>query len=206
MNPRISEGLAAARRRFGTVAPFLSGHRFWLQVATLTLLAMSAAFSWGLSSLRREAALETRLEELRRVDAAYDAWIDGLVRPTPAESLAWRSSDLAMGAVSGESSPALTIARAVASRADEVGVSNLRITMAIEDDLRSSEAVRLGGWAIEAGGEGFVVEFDSTFPGMVGFLAALPAQAAVSEVAVTAAGALLHSRVVITTRRIKPDG
>jgi hypothetical protein len=206
MNERFRRMLDRARIGGTRIAATASEHRYWLQLGILTLLALAALGSWGLSSIRREEAGQARLMDLERVDAAYDRWIRDLQLPTPAESLAWRESETALADLGEEASRSLTIARLIAARAGEVGVSNLRVSQAPVESMPSVEEVVLGGWEAQPAGEGLVVEFDATFAGVMAFLAALPIQAAVSELNLSDAGGVLHARVVIATRRIQRNG
>jgi hypothetical protein len=206
MKERFRKGIEGFRVASSRVAEAASEHRYWLQLGILTLLTVAALGAWGLSSTRRQAANRARLAELERVDAAYDRWARDLQLPTPAESLAWRESEASLTDLGQESNRSLAIARLIAARAAEVGVSNLRVSLAQADSIPNVDGVVFGGWQAQPAGEGLVVEFDAGFAGVMAFLAALPVQAAVSDLSLSDAGGVLHARFVIATRRIQRNG
>lgn len=206
MKERLKGALERLELAGSRVAGFASAHGYWLQLGVLTILALAALGAWGRYSTRREAATRDRLAELERVDGSYERWVRDLQPPTAAESLAWRQSEASLAELHEESGRTLTIARLVAARAAEVGVSNLRVSLAPPDSIPNVQGIVVGAWEAQPAGEGLVVEFDAMFGGVMAFLAALPAQAAVSELTLADAGGVLHARVVIATRRVQRNG
>lgn len=202
MKEKLRDALNVALARLRPAFAFLRAHRLVAECAVVTLLGVLAAFSFGYSALRRTAALEARAADLARVGESFDRWEAELQPPTPQESASWRESDASLRSIGGRATRPLTIARLVAQRAEEVGISGLTIQLLNPDSIAPPAPVQLAGWTIQTEGEGLVVEFDGNVGDVVGLLGALPPQAAVTNLEIAPRDGALHARVVMLTRQL----
>ncbi|MBW3628439.1 MAG: hypothetical protein KY464_03995 [Gemmatimonadetes bacterium] len=202
MKDQLRLGLSAARARFTPVLSYLRAHRFWVECASVSLFGVLAAFSVGYAAMGRTAALETRAAALARADQSLGRWRTEFQPPSPEESAAWRDSETTLLSLHGESARALSVARLVAQRAREVGLTSLRVRLLPTDSLSPLNTMEIAGWTVEPAGEGLSVEFDGNIGDLVGLLGALPPQAAVERVEMEPAGEALHARIVLATRRL----
>lgn len=206
MKDKLLAAQAAALDGFRGALAYAGAHRFWVESAAITLFGLLALVAYGSAALSRSSALRAQAEELRTVQDAFARWRAELRPAAPAESLLWRESEQSLRAVGGEAARPLTVARLVAQRAEEAGIEDLRISVLPADSITPLKQVRIGGWAVEADGDGLLVEFDGDMTDVVGFLGALPTQAAVTSLQLNAAQGGLHARIVLLTRRISEAG
>jgi hypothetical protein len=199
---KLRAALDAALARLRPALSFVGAHRFWFECATVTLLGILAAFSFGYAALRRTSTLQARIADLERVESSFGRWRAELQPPTSQESLSWRESDRALRGLGGDAARPLSVARVVAQRAAEVGIAGLRIHLVDPDTVPGLAPVALGGWTVEGSGEALVVEFDGDVADVIGFLGALPPQAALASLDIAPKGPRLHTRAVLLTRRI----
>lgn len=179
-------------------------NRFWIELAGLTLLAVAAAFALGSRALERTRALEARAVELEDVRAAVHRWSEQLHPPTPRESADWAESERALRSLGVESTQPLTLARVVSERAEEVGISNLRIRLASADSVSPPPPLEVGTWAIETGVAGLMVEFSGDIGDVISFLGALPPQVGVGGMTVRGEDGSLEVSAALLTRQMVP--
>jgi hypothetical protein len=203
---KLRAALAAALARLRPALSFAVAQRFWLECAAVTLLGMLAAFSYGYAALGRAGALRERAAELERVAASYDQWRTRLQPASPQESAAWRASEQELRSLGGEAARPLAVARAVAKRAEEVGIGGLQVRLLATDSVAVLDSIALGAWVVQPAGQGLVVEFDGDVGDVVGFLGALPPQAVVTRLQITPQRDSFHARIILVTRQIAPRG
>ena len=203
MKDRLQTALSKAATRLRPLGAFVRTHRFWVECASVTLFGVLAAFALGHAALVRSAALDARATELELAAANLHRWRGELRPATPAESLLWRESEATLRALGGDQARGLAVARLIARRAEEVGVEGLRVRLLGADSVASLEAEAVGAWTMEAAGEGLAVEFDGDVGDLVGFLGALPPQAAVETLSLEPRGDALAARIVLLTRRVE---
>lgn len=203
---KLRMDLTAGLARLRPPLAWVRAHRKWIEGATLTLLGLLAAFSLGYAALSRASALSLQISELRQVEAGFDRWTSGLRPATPAESLAWRESEQTLRSLGAGSMEPLPLAQVVAQRAEEVGIPELRIRLISADSAAPVPPVELGGWRVQSGAEGLAVEFDGNMGDVVGFLGALPPQAAVSSLRIGRDKGVLRAQIILLTRQIVPRG
>ena len=189
--------------------PFLDRareHRFWIEATSLTLCALVAAYAVGEAALARAGELRVRATELEQVATGIDRLGSELRPATPQETLAWRESEDALLSLDLEATEPLRLAHLVARRAEEVGISDLRIRLAHPDSVTTPPPVQLPGWAIESGQSAIVVEFAGGMRELIALLGALPPQVSVSRMEVVGEGGLLQAQAVLLTRRLVRSG
>ena len=201
MKEQLEGAVASARAAIQPALSFVRAHGFWLECASVALFGMLAAFSAGYAAQSRTAALEARAVELRRAEGSLERWRVELQPPTARESLSWRESDLALRSLDREAARALPVARLVAQRAGEVGITGLRVQLLAEDSMVQVDPLQRSGWTVEPAGEGLSVEFDGDVGDVIGLLGALPPQAALVKVELAERGEVPHARLVLVTRR-----
>ena len=203
MKEQLRVALSSAWARLVPALAFVRAHRFWVECATVTALGLLAAFGVGYASLGRKAVLEAHAAELRRDARRLDRWRAEVKTPAATEVVAWRESERTLGSLGGEAARPLSVARLLAQRAGEVGISGLRVQLLGADSINPVDGAAVGGWTIEPSGEGLAVEFEGDMGDLVGLLAALPPQASVEKVEMAARGDALGARIVVLTRRIQ---
>jgi len=202
MKEQLRAALDAARAGLQPALSLVGAHRFWVECAAVAFFGVMAAFSVGYAAISRTATLEARAAELARAEKSLDHWRTDLQRPTAQESLAWRQSDLTLRSLGGDAGGALPVARLVAQRAGEVGITGVRVQLLAEDSMTQIEPVGAGGWVAEPTGAGLSVEFDGDVGDVIGLLGALPPQAALAKLDLSERAGVPHARVVLATRRI----
>jgi hypothetical protein len=202
MKDQLRAGVSAAGNRLLPALALIRAHHFWVVCAVVTFFGLLAAFSVGYASLSRTSVLESRVDELERTELGLDRWRTELQRPTAQESIVWRESERTLLGLGGDAGSALLVARLVAQRANEVGITGLHVRLLGPDSVQAIAPVQVGGWSVEPAGEGLAVEFDGNMGDVVGLLGALPPQAAVTGVLMAPRGDALHARIVLVTRRI----
>ena len=203
MKEKLRVALSGARARCVPAVAYVRANRFWVECASVTALGLLSAFAIGYASLGRKAVLEAQAAELRSDAGRLDRWRTELKTPPSSEVLAWRESERTLMSLGGEAARPLAVARLLAQRAAEVGISGLRVQLLGADSIVPSDAVAAGGWTVEPSGEGLSVEFEGDMGELVGLLAALPPQAAVEKVEMAPHGDALGARIVVLTRRIE---
>lgn len=201
MKPELETSLRAHLDRLRPLVAAARARRFWIKCAVVAGLALTATGTLGHSALARSAAVQDEAARLEEVRAGLERWrLDGVL-PTAAEVALWRSSESSLAGLSPAASEPLLVARRVADRADRVSVSNLSIRMTPSDSLAAGPPLQLGGWVVESGETGLLVEFESSIGAVVSFLGALPPQVEVAGLQVTGQGERLRSQVVLRLLR-----
>ena len=206
MKEKLRVDVSRALAKLRPTLSWLRSHRLWVECATLTLLGLLAAFSLGYAALSRTSTLNERVADLQRIDAAFDRWTTQLQHPGTRERSSWRESEQSLRSLGAEAAEPLSLAQVVSQRAQEVGISELSIRLLSADSVAPIPSVQLGSWSVQAGSIGLVVEFDGNMGDVVGFLGALPPQAAVSNLQVTPTKGALHARIVLMTRQVVGAG
>lgn len=204
MSFRLPPALVAGIARLRPVLLRLREQRFWLELGALSLLALLAAVAIGRSALARADALEAEAARGARIHAGVRRWTSEIQWPTPAESLAWRASEEALEPFRGGAAEPLAVAHLLAGRAEEVGVTNLRVRLVPTDSIALSPAAHAAGWAVEPAGAGIVVEFSGDWSAIVSFLGALPPQVEVIELRSTEEGDGMRTSALLLPRRVVP--
>lgn len=206
MKERLEDLRAASLTHLRSAGSWLAAHRSSVELAVLTVLAVVAAYAVGSSSLEAAARYQQETRELTAVGAGAHRWATRLQPVAPAETAAWLESEQAVRTVGAEGTDPTTIARIVAARAEEAGISNLGMRLARPGELATPPRVEVGSWAISTGGSGVSVEFLGDWPSIMGFLASLPPQVGVGSVQVEPGPEfLLRARVILLAREVSSD-
>ena len=204
MKEQLRAALSGPRARLKPALAFVRAHPFWVECASVTVLGLVAAFSVGHAALARTAVLEARAADLERATVRLERLRSELKPARAEESIAWRESERTLNSLGSDAARALSVARLIAQRAEEVGISGVRIRLLAADSIAPGEPAELAGWTVEPSGEGLSVEFEGDVGDLIGLLGALPPQAAVEKLEMTPRGEVLAARIVLLTRRMEP--
>ena len=190
----MKDRLASLRRdlalRAGPALRSLAAHRFWLECGAVTFFALVAAFAVGTTALRRAETLRGERARLEETRSGVDRWMAEARPAVAAESLLWRESEQAIQRATGGSAGGLAAAHLVATRAEEVGIPDVRVRLLPPDSLPPAAAATPGASAV-------AVEFEGDWSTVLNFLGVLPPPMNVVEIGVTRSGGLLTARALV---------
>lgn len=203
MKERLEHLRAASLKNLRSAGAWLAAHRSWMLWGAPTILALLAAYAVGSSSLQTAARYNEEARRLSAVGAQVDTWAAQLEPAAPAESVLWAESEQAIRSIGAEGSDPTTIARIVAARAEEAGISDLGLRLLSPDALAPPPAIQVGSWSIQSGSSGVSAEFLGDWPTVIGFLGSLPPQVEVGRVEIEPGPEfLLRARVVLLAREV----
>lgn len=206
MNERLDDLRAASLEHIRPVGAWLAAHRPWVEWGVLSAMALIAAYALGSSGLSAAVRYDQEAQRLRAVAAGIDRWTSQIHPAAPAESAAWLESEQAIRTIDAEGADPTTIARIVAARAEEAGISDLAMRLLRPEELTPPPALEVGSWSIETGSSGVSVDFIGDWSSVIGFLGSLPPQVEVGRVEVTPGpDLLLRARVTLLAREVSSD-
>jgi hypothetical protein len=176
--PKLAPTALTKLRRIPT---FARAHRFWFLTASITVVTMLAAFLFGYASLRRAHAIEEQESRVHEVLARLDDWVARYREPTPAESLVWKNSERVMEELQEGAAEPASVAAAVTSRAEQIGIEEVLVRYSAADSLSPPPARKLGRWTLEPQMPTLQVEFVGSFPEVIDLIDALPAHVEVRD-------------------------
>lgn len=193
----------AARGRAAEISGAFRRWRFWVELGSLTVLALVTAGLVARSATRRETALRAQFASLRETRAGVNRWIRDYRAPTPDESLVWRQSQHALAELDGRDSNALSVARLVAQRAEKMGITDIHLRFTGVDDAATRTARLVGPWSIAFSDRAILVEFAGDLSSILSFVGVLPPQVEVGSLDVgrDASGGL-RARVHLFIRKV----
>lgn len=175
---------AALRSAGASTASHLRAHPAWLLSGALVILALLSAYSVGRSSMAAAARHDAEARRLSAVSAGVDRWTDRIQAAAPAESALWLESERALGAITSAGTDPTTIARLVAGRAEEAGITNLGLRLVDPDSVSPPPPLDVGEWRIRPGHSAVNASFAGDWSAIMGLLGSLPPQVAVGRVEV----------------------
>lgn len=198
----LRPALAAVRSKISPALASLRAHRFWVECAFVTFLVLLAGTLVGGRAQARAEGVEREVVRLEQVRAGVDRWLREITPPAAPESLAWRESEQMLEILGGDGVSALSVSHLLAQRAEEIGIRSVRIRLANADSFSIPPATQVGRWELRAGEAAMVAEFVGDWSSVISFLGVLPPQVEVGDVQITARGGLLHTRLLLHTRRV----
>lgn len=206
MSASTDEILASLRAGGRATAAWIKAHRARIEIAAPSVAALLAIYLIGASSLSAAARYREETRRLAEVGATLEHWLDQLQPPTPAESANWLQSEQAIREIGDEGTDATSVARIVALRAEESGITGLNLRLLRADSISAPPAVQVGRWSIASGSSAVAADFTGDWSSVIGFLGSLPPQVEVSEIEVQPSDDfLVHARVVLLARAISSD-
>jgi hypothetical protein len=206
MSGPVDEILASLRAGYRVAAAWIGAHRERIEVAAPSIAALLAIYLIGASTLSAAARYREETLRLAEVEASVEHWLERLQPPTPAESANWLQSEQAIREIGDQGADATTVARIVALRAEESGITGLNLRLLRGDSVSVPPAVQVGRWSIAAGSSAVAVDFAGDWSSVIGFLGSLPPQVEVREIEVRpTADFLVRARVVLLARAISSD-
>lgn len=166
----------ALATRFEEAGRFATAHRFWVDLGFFSFLALTTAGVIARSELRREATLRAEASRLEAGRIGADRWVSDFRPAAAPESLLWERSRHSLAALDGRNENALSVARLVAQRAEQVGITDIELRLERRDSTRSPAPRRVGPWSISSGSDAITVEFAGDLSSIASFLGALPAR------------------------------
>jgi hypothetical protein len=194
---------AASLAYLRSAGAWIAAHRPWVEWGVLSVVGLIAAYTVGTSAQSAAARYDQQAQRLVAIGAGLDRWASQLQPAEPAESLTWIESEQAVRTIDAEGADPTTIARIVAARAEEAGITDLAMRLLRPDELAPPPPLEVGSWSIETGSSGVAVEFVGDWAAVIGFLGSLPAQVEVGRVSVTPGpDLLLRARVTLLAREV----
>ena len=204
MRDRFRAGAEIAHVRLRSASAFARENRFWVEIGVITILGAFAAFSYGYAALSRASALRAQAADLTRVESAFSRWESELEPPNPAETRLWRESDESVRSLRRGVVRPLMIAQTLARRAEQVGITDLRIGLLSSDSVPDIGTIERGGLSVDPLEEGLHVGFQGSMADVVALLGVLPPQATVASIQSTGADGALQVDMVLVMREVVP--
>lgn len=206
MKERLDDLRAASLAYLRSSGAWIAAHRPWVEWGVLSVMGLIAAYAVGTSAQSAAATYDLEADRLLAVRVGLDRWTSQLQPAAPAESVAWIESERAVRTIDAEGADPTTIARIVAARAEEAGITDLAMRLLRPDELAPPPPLEVGTWSISTGGSGIGVEFIGDWAAVIGFLGSLPPQVEVGRVSVTPGPELLlRAHVTLLARRVSTD-
>lgn len=169
------------------------------------LLALLGGIVAGQVALGRAAAYGEEVERLERVRRGTLRWSAEYRPAAAAESLAWRESERAILVYGPETVDPLVTAALVASRAEELGIREVRIRLAGTDTLSVPEPAAVGPWSVEPAPTAIAVELRTDLRRLVSFLGMLPPQVMVQQVSLDPLDGQYRASFFLLVQQVRRD-
>lgn len=208
MNARLEQLRESLREGLARARAGLAGHRGWVEGGVLTLCALLALLAWGRAAHEESRELQAQAREMEAIRARMDAIRDGFVPAAPPESLLWRESETAIASLSRSRSPdPLAVSRLVALRAEESGLSNVRIRLIGADSAAAFPTTAVGPFVMSPGERAIGIEFTGRWDTVIGLIGSLPTEVEIGHLELVALpGDAMRARLVLLTRHLQRAG
>lgn len=203
MRPDFAPVIAAIRARLDRAATAFRSHRPWLQLGVPAVLALAGGVLVGQAALARAEALGQEAESTLEVWQRVRRWSDHFQPAAAPESASWRESERTIAGFAPERLDALGTASLVASRAEEMGIRDVRIRLEPTDTLQLPDAAAAGPWTVEPGAAAISVELGADLDGLVAFLGVLPPQVTVSRISLDSRSGERRARALLLVQQVR---
>jgi hypothetical protein len=163
-------------------------------------LALAVAGFWlGSTGLARARALQAEAARLEATLAGANAWLRSYRPPVAAESTAWALSERRVRELPLAPGARVALAQAVAQRADELGIAEVRVRFEPTDTIAPLAARVVGARSFGQGATALSVELLADYADIVRFVGSLPPQVEVRRLALGGTPGGVRARLLLTT-------
>lgn len=176
----MADGLSSLTTRLKAAMDTATGafgrHAFWVALVVATIGVVGVAAVVGSSALIRAEEWRVRTGELLATREAAAMWRAEMVPASPAEEAAWRASEASVRERGIDPSDRLALLQEVAQRAEDLGISDVRVSFESADTLETTAVREVGEAVFEVAPWALAVGFMSDYGTAASLVGSLPPQ------------------------------
>lgn len=184
---------------------FLKRHTFWVELATYVLLAAGTAFWVGRDAYIQAAELRQEGQRLDAMRRSADNWLSSLQPASSAEAQEWQQIAASLNQLGAGSDSRLTLVEVITRRAERVGLTGVRATLASTDTVPAIARAGAPPVTFKVADFAIIVDFKGSLAATRAFLANLPPAVGVQRLNMGRTGSTLGTRVVLTVYEAVAD-